>query len=234
MQSIHDHEFAQFLMRIGDGNEPAKEDDMVKMPAEIVIPWEGESSIKKLIQHTFPQLENHGWNASYMVERAILTPKNCDVHMLNDMISNKFPGDEHILLSFDEVEGHNAGKRAFLPIIKLKTTDGAGLPFVLIRKHFPVKLSFAIIINKSQGQTIPNVGIYIPRHVFSHGQLYVALSRGVSRAATRVLIKDGKVEGEEGDFTKNIVFKEILLSQPQATMSLNISVNVYVYLLNKQ
>lgn len=282
MRSIHDHEFAQFLMRIGGGNEPAKEDDMVKMPAEIVIPWEGESSIKKLIQHTFPQLENHGWDASYMVERAILTPKNCDVHMLNDMIINKFPRDKYILLFFDEVEGdthnlyqheylhtispgtlpphilkikiwaplmllrnidpkfglcngtrllcrgffmnlldvemltgHNAGKRAFLPRIKLKTTDGAGLPFVLIRKQFPVKLSFAITINKSQGQTIPNVGIYLPRHVFSHGQLYVALSRGESRAATRVLIKDEKVEGEEGDFTKNIVFKEILLSQPQ-------------------
>ncbi|XP_050889104.1 uncharacterized protein LOC127094293 [Lathyrus oleraceus] len=231
MLSIHDHEFAQFLMRIGDGNEPAKEDDMVKMPAEIVIPWEGESSIKKPIQHKFPQLENHGWDASYMVERAILTPKNCDVHMLNDMITNKFPRDEHILLSFDEVEsdthnlyqqeylrtiapGHNAGKRAFLPRIKLKTTDGVGLPFVLIRKQFHVKLSFEITINKSQGQTIPNVRIYLPRHVFSHGQLYVALLRGVSRAATRVIIKDGKVEGEEGDFTKNIAFKEILLSQP--------------------
>ncbi|KAI5442089.1 hypothetical protein KIW84_011236 [Lathyrus oleraceus] len=53
----------EFLMRIGDVNEPAKEDDMVRMPAEIVMPWEGESSIKKLIQHTFPQLENHGWDA---------------------------------------------------------------------------------------------------------------------------------------------------------------------------
>ncbi|KAI5385907.1 hypothetical protein KIW84_072492 [Lathyrus oleraceus] len=71
--------------------------------------------------------------------------------------------------------GHNAGKRAFLPRIKLKTTDGAGIPFVLIRKQFPVKLSFEITINKSQGQTIPNVRIYLPRHVFSHGQLYVAL-----------------------------------------------------------
>ncbi|KAI5425913.1 hypothetical protein KIW84_031659 [Lathyrus oleraceus] len=179
---------------IGDGNEPAKEDDMVRMPAEIVIPWEGEISIKNLIQHKFPQLENHGWDASYMVERAILNPKNCDVHMLNDMIINKFPGDEHILLSFDEVKGdthnlyqqeylhivapgHNAGKRAFLPRIKLKTTDGAGLPFVLIRKQFPVKLSFAITINKSQRQTIPNVRIYLPRHVFSYGQLYVALSK---------------------------------------------------------
>jgi len=53
-----------------------------------------------------------------------------------------------------------------------------------------VKLSFAITINKSQGQTIPNVEIYLPRHVFSHGKLYVALSRGVSQASTKILIKE--------------------------------------------
>ncbi|XP_050916434.1 uncharacterized protein LOC127131565 [Lathyrus oleraceus] len=145
MRSIHDHEFAQFLMRIGDGNEPAKEDDMVKMPAEIVIPWEGESSIKKLIQHTFPQLENHGWDASYMVERVILTPKNCDVHMLNEMIINKFPEDEHIFLCFDEVEGdtHNLYQQEYshtiahdtLPphILKIKI----GAPLMLLRNIDP-------------------------------------------------------------------------------------------------
>jgi len=81
-----------------------------------------------------------------------------------------------------------------LPIIKLKTNASSRLPFVLSRKQFPVRLSFAITINKSQGQTIPNVGIYLPRHVFRHGQLYVALSRGDSQNSTKVLIKEGKIE----------------------------------------
>jgi ATP-dependent DNA helicase PIF1 len=84
---------------------------------------------------------------------------------------------------------------------------------VLSRKQFSVRLSFVITINKSQGQTIPNVRIYLPRHVFSYGELYVALSRGVSRNSTKVIIKEGKIEGEDGDFTKNVVFKDILLSQ---------------------
>ena len=82
---------------------------------------------------------------------------------------------------------------------------------MLSRKQFPVRLSFAININMSQGQTIPNIGIYLPLHVFS--QLYVALSRGVSQNSTKVLIKEGKIEGEDEDFTKNVVFKDILLSQ---------------------
>lgn len=49
----------------------------------------------------------------------MLTPKNCDVHMLNDMIINKFPGDEDILLSFDEVKDdtHNLYQQKYLHTI---------------------------------------------------------------------------------------------------------------------
>ncbi|XP_050897565.1 uncharacterized protein LOC127104425 [Lathyrus oleraceus] len=254
MRSLHDQEFAEFLMRIGDGVEPTKPDDMVRLPLHIAIPWEGEHSIQVLIQHIFPNLEFHGWDAPYMVQRAILTPTNDDVQKLNDMIIDQFPGEEHDLLLFDEVEGDNhnlyqqeflnsiaqgslpphilkikkgnmldveiltgsnAGKCAFLPRIKIKTTASDGLPFVLSRKQFPVRLSFAITINKSQGQIIPNVEIYLPRHVFSHGQLYVALSRGVSYTTTRVLTREGKLKGEDGESTKNVVYKQILLSHPQ-------------------
>jgi len=49
--------------------------------------------------------------------------------------------------------------------------------------------------------------------IFSHGQLHVALSRGISQNSTKVLIKEEKTEGKDGDFTKNIVFKDIILSQ---------------------
>jgi len=49
--------------------------------------------------------------------------------------------------------------------------------------------------------------------IFSHDQLYVALSRKVSQNSTKVLIKEGKIEAEDVDFTKNEVFKDILLPQ---------------------
>jgi len=51
-------------------------------------------------------------------------------------------------------------------------------------------------------QTISNVGFYLPRHVISYGQLYVALSRGVSQNSTKVLIREAKIEGEDEDFRK--------------------------------
>ncbi|XP_058746222.1 uncharacterized protein LOC131619101 [Vicia villosa] len=264
MRSLHDQEFAEFLIRIGDGVEPTKPDDMVRLPSQIAIPWEGEHSIQVLIQHIFPELELHGWDAPYMVQRAILTPTNDEVQKLNDIIIDQFPGEEHELLSFDEVEGdtHNLYQQEFLNSIAqgslpphiLKIKKGAPLMLLrnldpryglcngtrllcrglfmnlldveiltgsnagkraFFRKQFPVRLSFAITINKAQGQTIANVGIYLPRHVFSHGQLYVALSRGVSQTTTKVLIREGKLQGEDGEYTKNVVFKQILLSHPQ-------------------
>ena len=87
------------------------------------------------------------------------------------------------------VGGQHAGRRVFLPRIPLSLSDDISLPFKMRKKQFPIRLSFAMTINKAQGQTIPNVGIYLPEPVFSHGQLYVGLSRGVSRSTIRILAK---------------------------------------------
>ena len=60
-------------------------------------------------------------------------------------------------------------------------------PFQFKRKQFPIWLSFAMTVNKLQGQTIPNVGVYLSEPVFSHGQLYVAISRATARSNIRIL-----------------------------------------------
>lgn len=68
-------------------------------------------------------------------------------------------------------------------------------------------VAFAITINKSQGQSLSEVGIFLPRPVFSHGQLYVAISRVTSKKGLNILIVDK--DGIPQKKTMNVVFKEI-------------------------
>ena len=86
------------------------------------------------------------------------------------------------------VLGQHTRKRVFLPRIPLCPSDDEMFPFQFKRKQFPIWLSFLMTVNKSQGQTIPNVGVYLPEPVFSHGQLYVALSRATARSNIRILV----------------------------------------------
>jgi ATP-dependent DNA helicase PIF1 len=62
-------------------------------------------------------------------------------------------------------------------------------------------------INKSQGQSLDSVGLYLPKPVFSHGQLYVALSRVKTKNGLKILIHDN--ENKPSDTTTNVVYKEV-------------------------
>jgi len=97
-----------------------------------------------------------------------------------------------------------AGKLVFIPRITLAPT-AEDLPIPLRRRQFPVRLAFAMTVNKSQGQSLRNVGLDLRSPVFSHGQLYVGLSRCTSGNRLKVLLKE-----EDGEKTTNIVYKEIL------------------------
>ena len=94
------------------------------------------------------------------------------------------------------ITGEKSGNRVFIRIT-LNTGNSSSLPFVLYRKQFPLILAFTMTINKSQGQSFDSVGIYIyiRRPLFSHGQLYVALSR--SRNANKIFIENNSENKEE-------------------------------------
>lgn len=100
--------------------------------------------------------------------------------------------------------GQHKGLKVFLPRIPHhdKSKD---FPFTVIRRQFPLRLCFSVTVNKGQGQENERVGIYLPKSVFSHGQLYTAMSRAKRQESVKVYIE----ENEEG-YTKNIVYTELL------------------------
>ncbi|KAI9113604.1 hypothetical protein K1719_015531 [Acacia pycnantha] len=81
------------------------------------------------------------------------------------------------------------------------------LPFTLTRRQFPIIVSFAMTINKSQGQSMTNVCLYLLTPVFSHGQLYVALSRVKSFNGLKLLILDEFNRCSKT--TTNVVYREV-------------------------
>lgn len=70
--------------------------------------------------------------------------------------------------------GSNIGAKVLTLRIVL-TITGHKWPFDLRRKQFPVKICYALTINKSHSQSLNYVGLYLPKLVFSHGQLYVCI-----------------------------------------------------------
>jgi ATP-dependent DNA helicase PIF1 len=73
------------------------------------------------------------------------------------------------------LNGKFKGKYVLLPRIPMTPTDKP-LEFKLLQ--FPVRLAFAMIINKSQGQLKQVCGLNFENSCFSHGQLlYMACSR---------------------------------------------------------
>ena len=53
--------------------------------------------------------------------------------------------------------GSHIGDYALIPSIQLSPSDSL-LPFKVSRTQFPIKLCFAMTINKAQGQSINNLG----------------------------------------------------------------------------
>ncbi|GJV36392.1 ATP-dependent DNA helicase PIF1-like protein [Tanacetum coccineum] len=105
------------------------------------------------------------------------------------------------------ISGGNVGKSCAIPRMVITPTE-TKMPFKLNRRQFPIQICFGMTINKSQGQTLSQVGLFLPKPVFAHGQLYVALSRVKTKQGLKVLRLDK--EGNYSNKTTNVVYKEVL------------------------
>uniref|UniRef100_A0A8C4SGL7 ATP-dependent DNA helicase n=1 Tax=Erpetoichthys calabaricus TaxID=27687 RepID=A0A8C4SGL7_ERPCA len=109
--------------------------------------------------------------------------------------------------------GLHTNNTVLIPRIDLTSSD-LELPFKLKRHQFPIKAAFAMTINKSQGQTMDRIGIYLSEPVFGHGQLYVSFSRVRRSCDVKVEVVNTPyqgtlIQGQDTIFTTNVVYKEV-------------------------
>jgi ATP-dependent DNA helicase PIF1 len=257
--------FAEWLLKVGSGSNLTPE-QTIKLYPEMCLP---QNDIQGLVDAIYPDINQGNRPDTFFLKCTILSSKNDTVNQIIQMVLDRFPGEETVVISADKVNGHNsdtypkeflnsliisgfslahlalkpgcplmllcnidlinslcngthmvlleirprvlkccilggdhAGKEVFIPRITLDPSED-NLPINITHRQFPVHLAFAMTINKSQGQSIMNVGIDLHTPVFAHGQLYVALSHCTSKDRIKVLFP-------ELSDTTNIVYPEVI------------------------
>ncbi|GJU57873.1 ATP-dependent DNA helicase PIF1-like protein [Tanacetum coccineum] len=191
MRALLDPIFTEFLLKIGNGTETSHKNDLVNIPPSMLIQTHlDKDPLDALIDCVYPNTQLHSLTTPCYLNRAILTTKNSFVDEINEILIARFP--------------------VFIHRIPLQPPSDEDYTVPFKRVQFPIRLCFAMTINKAQGQTLDFVGVYLKEPVFSHGQLYVALSRARTAKHAKVLIRPPLFDAPNIRETKNIVYQEVL------------------------
>ena len=83
-----------------------------------------------------------------------------------------------VAIKVQTIENDNSpGEVHFIPRIRFRFTLPYGESYEVTRTQFPLRLAYAVSINKSQGQQYEDILFDTTHQAFTHGHLYVALSR---------------------------------------------------------
>ncbi|KII74590.1 hypothetical protein RF11_16200 [Thelohanellus kitauei] len=164
----------------------------------------------------------HQISIEELAKRVIVAPKNSQTLNMNRKIIDLIPGNAQIYYSADSIISEDPNNTLKFPSLKsLKKISSkrksfrsateetvlipridlapaeTTLTFTLRQQQFPVVPAYAITINNGQGQSFDHVGIHLQTNAFSHGQLYVMLSR--SRNSRRVKMRI-ELNNQQGQF----------------------------------
>lgn len=192
-----------------------------KMPGEATLLQSIDRNVEENMQSRFSIEELWNNNPDGFPQHNLLLKRNAIIMLLRnlDPSNGACNGTRFKVLSFTEhvirgeiiTKGDFQGNIFLIPRISLRTKDTETIP--MVRTQFPVRLAYAMTINKAQGQTLQMMGLYLPEPVFSHGHLYVACGRVGSADNLSLLIENtdnqGEFYGHEGIYTRNVVFKEV-------------------------
>ncbi|XP_058790186.1 uncharacterized protein LOC131663673 [Phymastichus coffea] len=131
-----------------------KDSERIYTAIDVVVNNNGELDDLILPEHL------HNLNPTSLPPHELRLRQNCIIMLIRNISIN---------------EGDKTNEVEFLNRITLYSENN--YPFSFKRRQFPIKLAFAMTINKAQGQTFNKTTVDLRRDVFNHGQLYVAMSR---------------------------------------------------------
>ena len=110
------------------------------------------------------------------------------------------------------------GEVYFLPRIRFRFTLPYGESYEITRTQFPLRLAYAVSINKSQGQQYADILFDTTHQAFTHGHLYVALSRITKYnriffyTLQSFIVDEENTTNDYNILLNNIVYPELLTS----------------------
>ncbi|XP_076923640.1 uncharacterized protein LOC143585838 [Bidens hawaiensis] len=133
---------------------------------------------------------------------------NTDIEVL-------YPVEYFNLLNFNGLPTHVLELKVNSPVVLLRNLNPKdGLcngTRLIVTQLLPAIVEAQIMTGKfigRKGQSLDKIGIYLPQPVFSHGQLYVALSRATTPHSLKIVIVPHG--DDDAALTKNIVYSDFL------------------------
>lgn len=128
INAYEQQEFAKWLLELGEGKLPVVESDtdIVRLPDDIALPSE---NVQDLIDFVHADIATQHATPDYLVNRAILAPRNEDVDLINEAVMNAFPGEAKTYLSSNSLDLDAGDEQAQLyPVEFLESLNIGGLP----------------------------------------------------------------------------------------------------------
>jgi hypothetical protein len=119
-------EFYNYFMRIGNGTEQTFSEygeDMVRLPNHMVS---AARNLEEFVDNVYPSLDMNCSDTNFIMSRAILTPLNEDVDVINTIALRKISGEEEILKSIDKMDDED--NSCLYPVEFLNSLEANGLP----------------------------------------------------------------------------------------------------------